>query len=66
MSWDSEVDVVVLGTGGAGLTAALSAVAGRRPLSRCFEKGPDRRRDHRGVGRRRGGFPPIIVLPTAN
>jgi succinate dehydrogenase/fumarate reductase flavoprotein subunit len=27
MSWDSEVDVVVLGSGGAGLTAALSAVS---------------------------------------
>ncbi|HSA39282.1 MAG TPA: FAD-binding protein, partial [Mycobacterium sp.] len=26
MSWDHETDVVVLGTGGAGLTAALAAV----------------------------------------
>src|SRR5438270_11965616 len=27
MSWDQEVDVVVLGSGGAGLTAALAASA---------------------------------------
>src|ERR1700733_13137472 len=39
MSWDSEVDVVVLGTGGAGLTAALSAVAAGASVE-VFEKAP--------------------------
>ncbi|BBX94939.1 FAD-dependent oxidoreductase [Mycobacterium lacus] len=39
MSWDHEVDVCVLGTGGAGLTAALAArVAGASV--RLFEKAP--------------------------
>src|SRR6201999_3951381 len=39
MSWDSEVDVVVLGTGGAGLTAALSAVAAGASVE-VYEKAP--------------------------
>ncbi len=39
MSWDSEVDVVVLGTGGAGLTAALSAVAAGASVA-VFKKAP--------------------------
>jgi 3-oxosteroid 1-dehydrogenase len=39
MSWDSEVDVVVLGTGGAGLTAALSAMAAGASVE-VFEKAP--------------------------
>jgi succinate dehydrogenase/fumarate reductase flavoprotein subunit len=38
MSWDHEVDVVVLGSGGAGLTAALTAatagaLSGSRPIT---------------------------------
>lgn len=37
MSWDSEVDVVVLGSGGAGLTAALAAVAAGASVE-VFEK----------------------------
>src|ERR1700741_566916 len=37
MSWDHEVDVVVLGTGGAGLTAALSAAAAGASVA-VFEK----------------------------
>jgi len=37
MSWDSEVDVVVLGSGGAGLTAALAAAAAGASVA-VFEK----------------------------
>ncbi len=39
MSWDKEVDLVVLGTGGAGLTAALSAAAAGASVE-VFEKAP--------------------------
>ncbi len=39
MSWDSEVDVVVLGSGGAGLTAALAATAAGASVT-VFEKAP--------------------------
>ena len=39
MSWDFEVDVVVLGSGGAGLTAALSAAAAGASVE-VFEKAP--------------------------
>ncbi|GBG40180.1 FAD-dependent oxidoreductase [Mycobacterium montefiorense] len=39
MSWDSEADVVVLGTGGAGLTAALSAASAGASVE-VFEKAP--------------------------
>ena len=39
MSWDSEVDVVVLGTGGAGLAAALTAVVSGASVA-VFEKAP--------------------------
>ncbi|HEY3995547.1 MAG TPA: FAD-dependent oxidoreductase [Mycobacterium sp.] len=39
MSWDSEVDVVVLGSGGAGLTAALTAAAAGATVE-VFEKAP--------------------------
>ena len=36
-AWDEEVDVVVLGTGGAGLTAALSASVGGATVA-VYEK----------------------------
>ena len=39
MSWDHEVDVVVLGSGGAGLTAALSAATAGASVA-VFEKAP--------------------------
>ncbi|HZC52539.1 MAG TPA: FAD-dependent oxidoreductase, partial [Mycobacterium sp.] len=39
MVWDSEVDVVVLGSGGAGLTAALSAASAGASVA-VFEKAP--------------------------
>lgn len=39
MPWDSEVDVVVLGSGGAGLTAALTAAAAGVTVE-VFEKAP--------------------------
>jgi 3-oxosteroid 1-dehydrogenase len=39
MSWDHEVDVVVLGTGGAGLTAALTAAVAGASVA-VFEKAP--------------------------
>ena len=39
MSWDHEVDVVVLGTGGAGLTAALTAAVAGASVE-VFEKAP--------------------------
>ena len=39
MSWDHEVDVVVLGTGGAGLTAALTAAVAGASVA-VYEKAP--------------------------
>jgi len=39
MSWDHEVDVVVLGSGGAALTAALAAAVGGASVE-IFEKAP--------------------------
>ena len=39
MSWDHEADVVVLGTGGAGLAAALTATAAGASVE-VFEKAP--------------------------
>jgi 3-oxosteroid 1-dehydrogenase len=39
MSWDHEVDVVVLGTGGAGLTAALTAAVAGASVQ-LFDKAP--------------------------
>jgi 3-oxosteroid 1-dehydrogenase len=39
VDWDDETDVVVLGTGGAGLTAALSAAAAGADV-RVYEKAP--------------------------
>ena len=39
MSWDHEVDVVVLGTGGAGLTAALTAAVTGASVA-VYEKAP--------------------------